>query len=50
MHAARDRGDRRVAVDTVAKMMAVYGKVNITMAENAVLKLEQYRAKRPLEG
>jgi integrase len=37
-------------VDTVAKMMEVYGKVNVTMAENAIVKLEQYRAKRPLEA
>jgi integrase len=36
-------------VDTVAKMMEVYGKVNITMAENAIVKLEQYRSKRSLE-
>ena len=38
------------SVDTVAKMMAVYGKVNITMAENAIVKLEQYRSKQSLEG
>jgi hypothetical protein len=39
------------SVETVAKMMAVYGKVNITMANNAIIKLEQYRAaRRPLEG
>ena len=38
------------AVDTVAKMMAVYGKVNKTMADHAIEKLEAYRAsKRPLE-
>jgi integrase len=38
------------SVDTVAKMMAIYGKVNITMAENAIVKLEQYRSKQSLEG
>jgi integrase len=38
------------AVDTVARMMTVYGKVNVTMADNAILKLEQYRSKRLLEG
>jgi integrase len=37
------------SIDTVARMMSVYGKVNVTMAESAILKLEQYR-KRPLEG
>jgi integrase len=38
-------------LQTVAAMMAVYGKVNITMAESAVAKLEAYRAsKKPLEG
>jgi integrase len=36
-------------VDTVAKMMETYAKVNVTMANNAIVKLEQYR-KRPLEG
>jgi hypothetical protein len=38
------------SVDTVAKMMAVYAPVNLTMAESAILKLEEYRAKRSLEG
>jgi integrase len=39
------------SVQTVASMMAVYGKVNLSMAESAVAKLEAYRAsKRPLEG
>ena len=37
------------SVQTVAAMMAVYGKVNITMAESAITKLEEYR-KKPLEG
>jgi integrase len=38
------------SVATVAKMMAVYGKTNVAMAENAIAKLEQYRrSKRPLE-
>jgi integrase len=37
------------SIDTVARMMSVYGKVNVTIAESAILKLEQYR-KRPLEG
>ncbi len=36
-------------VENVAKMMATYAKVNLTMAQNAVAKLEQYRAKRQLE-
>jgi integrase len=34
---------------TVAKMMEVYGKANVTMADNAILKLEAYR-KRQLAG
>jgi integrase len=33
-------------VDTVAKMMRVYAPVNLTMAQNAIVKLEQYRAKQ----
>jgi hypothetical protein len=33
-------------VDTVAKMMAVYAPVNLTMAESAILKLEQYRSRQ----
>ena len=37
------------SVDTVAKMMATYAPVNLTMAEAAITKLEAYR-KRPLEG
>jgi integrase len=35
-------------LETVGKMMAVYGKVNITMAESAIAKLEAYRAAKGL--
>jgi integrase len=36
-------------VETVAKMMETYAKANLTMAEAAIEKLEEYR-KKPLEG
>jgi hypothetical protein len=38
------------SIETVSRMMAVYGRVNMTMANNAIIKLEEYRARRPLEG
>jgi hypothetical protein len=38
------------SIASVHQMLKVYCPLNLTMAQNGLVKLEQYRAKRPLEG